>query len=109
MRCSVRVSIDEVASSRISIGGRQKLIEKLNIRAKAGQRIAIVGPTGCGKTTLINLLIRFYDPTDGKISVATSATAAYTMEFTKRVVGLGSEEKNIDFSEALVKAAKASA
>ncbi len=47
----------------------KKLIENLNISAKAGQRIAIVGPTGCGKTTLINLLMRFYDPDDGKISV----------------------------------------
>ena len=41
----------------------------MNIKAKAGQRIAIVGPTGCGKTTLINLLMRFYDPTDGTITV----------------------------------------
>lgn len=47
----------------------KKLIENLNIKAKAGQRVAIVGPTGCGKTTLINLLMRFYEPTDGAISV----------------------------------------
>jgi ATP-binding cassette subfamily B protein len=47
----------------------KKLIEGLNISAKAGQRIAIVGPTGCGKTTLINLLMRFYDPDGGEISV----------------------------------------
>jgi ATP-binding cassette subfamily B protein len=47
----------------------KKLIENLNISAKAGQRIAIVGPTGCGKTTLINLLMRFYDPVSGSIYV----------------------------------------
>ncbi len=47
----------------------KKLIENLNIKAKAGQRVAIVGPTGCGKTTLINLLMRFYEPTYGIISV----------------------------------------
>lgn len=45
------------------------LIENLNISAKAGQRVAIVGPTGCGKTTLINLLMRFYDPQSGRICV----------------------------------------
>ncbi len=45
------------------------LINDLNISAKAGQRIAIVGPTGCGKTTLINLLMRFYDPDEGRITV----------------------------------------
>ena len=45
------------------------LIENLNISAKAGQRIAIVGPTGCGKTTLINLLMRFYDVQGGTITV----------------------------------------
>lgn len=45
------------------------LIKHLNITAKAGRRIAIVGPTGCGKTTLINLLMRFYDPVNGQIAV----------------------------------------
>lgn len=45
------------------------LIENFNLSVKAGQRIAIVGPTGCGKTTLINLLMRFYDVDGGSISV----------------------------------------
>ncbi len=47
----------------------RKLIEDLNVSVKAGQRIAIVGPTGCGKTTLINLLMRFYDVNGGAITV----------------------------------------
>ena len=47
----------------------KKLIENLNLKVKAGQRVAIVGPTGCGKTTLINLLMRFYDPVSGNITV----------------------------------------
>lgn len=47
----------------------QKLIENFNLTVKQGQKIAIVGPTGCGKTTLINLLMRFYDPTNGVISI----------------------------------------
>jgi ATP-binding cassette, subfamily B, multidrug efflux pump len=47
----------------------KKLIETLNLSVKSGQRIAIVGPTGCGKTTLINLLMRFYDVDSGSISV----------------------------------------
>jgi len=47
----------------------QKLIENLNVNVKAGSKIAIVGPTGCGKTTLINLLMRFYDLKSGAIYV----------------------------------------
>ncbi len=47
----------------------QRLIENLNLTAKPGQRIAIVGPTGCGKTTVINLLMRFYDVNGGSIRV----------------------------------------
>ena len=48
----------------------QKLIQNLNLSVKPGQRIAIVGPTGCGKTTLINLLMRFYDVDSGEIKVS---------------------------------------
>ena len=47
----------------------RRLIEDLNLQVEPGQRIAIVGPTGCGKTTLINLLMRFYDVNEGSISV----------------------------------------
>jgi ATP-binding cassette subfamily B protein len=47
----------------------QKLIEHFNLAVKPGQRVAIVGPTGCGKTTLINLLMRFYDVSSGNIMV----------------------------------------
>ena len=47
----------------------KKLIEDFNLKVKPGQRVAIVGPTGCGKTTLINLLMRFYDVNKGAIQV----------------------------------------
>lgn len=47
----------------------KKLIEDFNLCVKPGQRVAIVGPTGCGKTTLINLLMRFYDVKEGKILI----------------------------------------
>ena len=47
----------------------QKLITDLNLHVKPGQRVAIVGPTGCGKTTVINLLMRFYDVNKGSIQV----------------------------------------
>jgi ATP-binding cassette subfamily B protein len=47
----------------------KKLIQNFNLSVKSGQRVAIVGPTGCGKTTVINLLMRFYDVSSGSISV----------------------------------------
>lgn len=62
-----RVSLENVSFRYVS---DRPLIEGLNLRVEPGQRIAIVGPTGCGKTTLINLLMRFYDVTGGTIRVA---------------------------------------
>ncbi len=47
----------------------RKLIENLSLHARPGMRVAIVGPTGCGKTTLINLLMRFYDPVNGEVCI----------------------------------------
>ncbi len=59
----------ELKNVDFSYTADSKLIEDLNISAKAGQRIAIVGYTGCGKTTIINLLMRFYEPDSGTIAV----------------------------------------
>ena len=61
-----RVDLEHVA---FSYRPDQKLIEELNLAVKPGERVAIVGPTGCGKTTVINLLMRFYDVDAGSISV----------------------------------------
>ncbi len=66
----------------------KKLIEDLNIYAKAGQRIAIVGPTGCGKTTLINLLMRFYDPDGGEISVDGKDVLSVTRKSLRKNYGM---------------------
>lgn len=60
------VSLDNVSFSYVP---EKELIKNLNLSVKPGQRIAIVGPTGCGKTTLINLLMRFYDVNSGSIRV----------------------------------------
>lgn len=57
----------EIKNISFSYSPDRKLIQNFNLSVKEGQRIAIVGPTGCGKTTLINLLMRFYDVTDGSI------------------------------------------
>ena len=58
------VTLEDVS---FSYNPEQKLIEDLNLQVKPGQRVAIVGPTGCGKTTFINLLMRFYDVNSGHI------------------------------------------
>lgn len=57
----------EIQDMRFSYVPEKPLIEDFDLSVKPGQRIAIVGPTGCGKTTFINLLMRFYDPTGGEI------------------------------------------
>lgn len=66
-RADGRVDIEHVY---FSYTPERRLIEDFNLQVEPGQRIAIVGPTGCGKTTLINLLMRFYDTNSGKIKVS---------------------------------------
>ena len=57
----------QISDLSFSYDPNKPLIRNFNLKVKPGQRIAIVGPTGCGKTTFINLLMRFYDPNAGKI------------------------------------------
>lgn len=59
----------EIKNVSFSYDKNKTLIDNFNLSVKPGQRVAIVGPTGCGKTTLINLLMRFYEPDKGKIIV----------------------------------------
>lgn len=66
----------------------KKLIENFNLKAKAGQRIAIVGPTGCGKTTLINLLMRFYDTDEGTIRVDGNDITEVTRKSLRKNYGM---------------------
>ena len=61
-----KVTLEDVSFSYVE---NQKLIEHIHLEVKPGQRVAIVGPTGCGKTTIINLLMRFYDVNSGSIKV----------------------------------------
>ena len=60
----------EISDVSFSYVPDRKLIEHFNLSVKPGERVAIVGPTGCGKTTMINLLMRFYDVDAGKICVS---------------------------------------
>ena len=66
----------------------KKLIEDLNLTVAPGRRIAIVGPTGCGKTTLINLLMRFYDTDEGAISVSGKDIRRITRQSLRRNYGM---------------------
>lgn len=101
----------------------QKLIRDLNLNVKPGEKIAIVGPTGCGKTTLINLLMRFYDVTGGGIEVDGTDIRQVTRKSLRKNYGMvlqetwlkeGSVFENISMGrpgatmEEVVEAAKAS-
>ncbi len=70
----------------------KRLIEDFNLHVQPGQRIAIVGPTGCGKTTLINLLMRFYDVKDGSIRVDGTDIRHVTRESLREGYGMVLQE-----------------
>ena len=101
----------------------RELIKNLNLHVKPGQRIAIVGPTGCGKSTLINLLVRFYDVDAGCISVDGTPIQKLTRENLRQQYGMVLQEtwlksatvrENISYGkpdateEEIIEAAKAS-
>ncbi|MDE7394937.1 MAG: ABC transporter ATP-binding protein/permease, partial [Clostridiales bacterium] len=68
------------------------LIEGLNLHVQPGSRVAIVGPTGCGKTTLINLLMRFYDPQSGKILLSNTPINEITRDSLRGAYGMVLQE-----------------
>ncbi|HEM3683444.1 TPA: ABC transporter ATP-binding protein [Streptococcus suis] len=68
------------------------LIEQLNIDVKSGQKVAIVGPTGAGKSTMINLLMRFYDVTAGQIVLDGVPISQYSREDLRRQIGMVLQE-----------------
>lgn len=70
----------------------KKLITDFNIDVKPGQRVAIVGPTGCGKTTLINLLMRFYDVNEGSIKVDGTDIRHLTRASLRKNIGMVLQE-----------------
>ena len=84
-----RVDIEDVYFSYVP---DKKLIEDFNIHVKPGQRVAIVGPTGCGKTTIINLLMRFYDVNSGTIKVSGHDIRKITRESLRDNYGMVLQE-----------------
>ena len=78
----------EFKNVSFSYSPEQKLIENLSLSAKSGQRIAIVGTTGCGKTTLINLLMRFYDVDSGEIEVDNQNINSVTRKSLRKSFGM---------------------
>ena len=82
----------ELSHVNFSYTPEQKLIEDFNLSVKPGQRVAIVGPTGCGKTTLINLLMRFYDVNSGTISVDGIPVRKMTRESLRNNYGMVLQE-----------------
>ena len=115
-----RVELEQVY---FSYNPEQKLIENFNLKVEPGQRVAIVGPTGCGKTTVINLLMRFYDVDSGEIRVDGTETRDLTRKSLRQNYGMvlqdtwlrnGTIRENIAMGrpdateEEIVEAAKAS-
>ncbi|MGQ7375132.1 ABC transporter ATP-binding protein [Streptococcus suis] len=75
-----------------SYSSDRTLIEQLNIDVKSGQKVAIVGPTGAGKSTMINLLMRFYDVTAGQIVLDGVPISQYSREDLRRQIGMVLQE-----------------
>ena len=78
----------EIRDLKFSYVPEKPLIDDFDLSVKPGQRVAIVGPTGCGKTTFINLLMRFYDPDGGEIKLDGIDTRNMNRAALRRSVGM---------------------
>lgn len=78
----------DIEKLKFSYTPEKELIKNLNLSVKQGMTVAIVGPTGCGKTTLINLLMRFYEPQKGSISVDNENIKDYTRKSLRQNFGM---------------------
>ena len=78
----------EFKNMSFSYDENRPLIEGFNLTIKKGQKVAIVGPTGAGKTTLINLLMRFYDPVSGDIVINEQSTLAISKQSLRQNIGM---------------------
>lgn len=87
--CDGSVKIENMS---FSYNPKQRLIENFNLEVKPGQKIAIVGPTGCGKTTFINLLMRFYDVTNGSIKLGETPINTITRKSLREQYGMVLQE-----------------
>lgn len=87
--CTGNVVFDKVD---FSYSSDKKLIQNLNLNVKKGQKVAIVGPTGCGKSTLINLLMRFYDVDSGQIIVSGHPIKEVTRKSLRKQYGMVLQE-----------------
>lgn len=82
----------EIAHVDFSYTPQHRLIQDFNLKVKPGQRVAIVGPTGCGKTTLINLLMRFYDVDSGSIRIDGHDSQSITRRSLRAMYGMVLQE-----------------
>ncbi len=78
----------EFSHTYFSYNENQKLIEDFNLVINKGEKVAIVGPTGAGKTTMINLLMRFYDPKDGDIKINNISYGDISKESLRKNIGM---------------------
>ncbi|PPR45055.1 MAG: Lipid A export ATP-binding/permease protein MsbA, partial [Alphaproteobacteria bacterium MarineAlpha5_Bin11] len=78
-----------------SYDGQEKLFEDLNLEIPAGKIVAIVGPTGSGKSTIINLILRFFDPQEGKILIDNKNISEYNVDSLRENISLVSQDTNL--------------
>lgn len=87
------VAVEQVTASYA--GHQQPVIERLSLRLEPGERVALVGPSGAGKTTVANLLLRFLDPDHGRVTLGGADLRAYAQEDVRRAITLAGQDAHL--------------